>query len=152
MSLETPNRWPLPPLLLAGVLIGAMLMRHQLPEAQVGWGSRILGGVFILAGLGLIFGAVHAFRTSGSNILPNRPASQLLTSGVFRISRNPIYTGEVIGIAGLGIATGTSSFLVGAAVLALLVLFFGILREEAHLAAKFGDEWQAYARRVRRWI
>ena len=87
-----------------------------------------------------------------ANILPHRAATALVTEGPFRLSRNPIYVGNTVVLAGLGLAVGNLWFLPAAAVAALLTQRLAIVREEAHLAALFGDEWTSYAARTRRWL
>jgi protein-S-isoprenylcysteine O-methyltransferase Ste14 len=75
-----------------------------------------------------------------------------LTSGPFAWSRNPIYLGEASLIAGFGLLKGSLWLLIAAITFVNLVTLLAVIREEAHLAARFGEDWQAYVRKVRRWL
>jgi protein-S-isoprenylcysteine O-methyltransferase Ste14 len=149
---ERPNRFPWPPVLAVAMLIAGLLSRIVIGDRQVFPGQIWVGAVLALIGVALILAAFVTFMRQGSNILPNRAADRLITTGAFRFSRNPIYTGEILAIAGVGTALGAIGLVVAAAVLAVLVLKLGIEREEAHLAARFGDAWEVYRRQTRRWL
>lgn len=92
------------------------------------------------------------FAKHGTTIFPGSAASSLLTDGMFRYSRNPMYLAMVVGLMGIWPVTG------GYSPLAIILAFTAhihhrfILREEAHLRALFGEEYEAYCRKVRRWI
>ena len=84
--------------------------------------------------------------------MPNRPATALITSGPFALSRNPIYVANTLLVGGLGLAFGIGWLVIAALLGALLTRKLAIAREEHHLAARFGAEWQAYAARTPRWL
>lgn len=96
--------------------------------------------------------AFSTMRKVGTSASPYLPAAMLVTHGPFRFSRNPIYvamTGFYIGAA-LLINSWWLVFLL--APLVLIMLFGVIVREEAYLAAQFGEAYLAYKSRVRRWF
>lgn len=105
-------------------------------------------------GAAMATAAAAAFRRARTTFNPLRPeaASTLVTSGVFRISRNPMYVGLLLAL------TGWAVFLSNAAAFLLVPAFvaymnrFQIAPEERVLAAKFGDDFAAYRRAVRRWL
>lgn len=68
------------------------------------------------------------------------------------MSRNPIYLANVVTFIGAALTFYSAWFLLAALADALLVQQLAIKREEAHLAARFGEEWRAYATRVPRWL
>lgn len=79
------------------------------------------------------------------------PPERLVTSGPYGWTRNPMYTGHVIYFTGVALALG--SWIAGAVVLAHLFWFDRrVRRDEARLAALFGDPYREYCRRVKRWI
>ena len=82
-------------------------------------------------------------RRHRANILPHRAATTLVTSGPFALSRNPIYLGNTLLLAGAGVMFGNVWFLLGAIGSAWLVTVLAIRREEAHLEARFGEAWRA---------
>ncbi len=83
---------------------------------------------------------------------PFEESSALVTSGAYRISRHPMYLGIVLIVLGIALLLGSLlSFVIVAALAGLLDRRF-IAVEERMLAARFGEAWQAYKRRARRWV
>jgi protein-S-isoprenylcysteine O-methyltransferase Ste14 len=153
--LEKPNSIPWPPLIYGGLAIVAVILQAYFPLAKWATGSRVvtlLGTAIFLCGLTLDIGTLLMFARRRANFLPHRSATALITTGPFRLSRNPIYLGNTLALAGAGIAFRSLWLLAAAALAAILTHYLAILREERHLAAKFGAEWQAYAARTPRWI
>lgn len=151
----TPNTVPWPPIILTGAVAAAIALGRLYPVSgfvPTGWAAWGLGGVAILAGLGFDLAAMVAMHRGRANILPHRPATALVTTGPFALSRNPIYLGNSLLLAGVGVAFGNAWFLLAAVVAARLVTLLAIRREEAHLAARFGAAWTAYAARTPRWL
>lgn len=154
---EKPNRIPWPPLLYGGLAVAAMLLQAwwPLPWPLPGsWGQPlfIAGAVLFIAGLAADLGTMLLFVRRSANILPHRPATRLITDGPFRFSRNPIYTGNTLMLAGAGLAFSALWLLLAAAAAAIATHYLAVLREEAHLDAKFGEEWRAYAATTPRWL
>lgn len=113
----------------------------------------LLGGAaLMLVGVVLIALARREFAQHGQHTDPGHPTSMIITTGVFSVSRNPIYLGAACFLAGVALAFDLPW------VLALLIPalaaghFILIVPEERYLAAKFGQEYQAYAASVHRWI
>lgn len=149
---ERPNRIPWPPLLY-GAALAIGLVADRIVPLPLGLGSAAWIGLPVAAlGLGLDLWTLATFARAKTNVLPHRPAGRLLVHGPFARTRNPIYLGNTILVAGLGLLFDTAWLLVGAAAAALACHHLAILREEAHLAARFGPDWHAYAARVPRWI
>jgi len=150
MNSETPNRIPWPPLIFAtAVVIG--LMAHWVWPAMLPGSLVSLGFGTLAAGLALDVWAMWTMFAARTNILPHRAADTLVTHGPFALMRNPIYVGNTIATLGLGLAL-QNGWLLGAAVAAaMFTQHLAIVREEAHLKAKFGAAWDEYAARVKRW-
>jgi len=153
---DSPNKYPLPPLLTVGTLVLCWLLDRYLP---LGWEAeevsdfmRGTGWLLIACAIALDIWAFLTFRANNANMMPHKAASQLLMSGPFAHSRNPIYLANVLLVAGAGFALGSRWFLLGAAVLFLLLQELAIKREEKHMAANFGAQWADYTKSVRRWI
>ena len=153
---DSPNKYPLPPLLTLGMLGLCALLDRFLPlgwePEQVTQFMRGTGMMIIVLAVMLDIWTFLTFKKHGANILPNRAASSLIASGPFAHSRNPIYLANVMLVAGFGFALGSRWFLLGGAVLFFLLGELAIKREEKHMAANFPLEWEAYSLRVRRWI
>ncbi|MBE9609971.1 isoprenylcysteine carboxylmethyltransferase family protein [Chitinilyticum litopenaei] len=107
-----------------------------------------------LAGLLLVFGSAVFFRRARTTLDPRQPAQAdtLITKGLFRISRNPIYLGFLL------LLLAWFEYLANLACLPLLPAFvyylnrFQIIPEERALTARFGAAYQAYCQQVRRWL
>lgn len=152
---DRPNTLPWPPLIYAGSAVLAVVMGYQIPLAGLmpdGTIIYVVGGMLILAGLTLDVAAMATMYRHRANILPHRAATALVTSGVFAVSRNPIYLGNTIFLIGIGLVLGNAWFLPAALAAACAVTHLAIRREEAHLAARFGAAWLAYAARTPRWL
>ena len=113
---------------------------------------RVAGSLLIICGLLLIGAARRQLQKQAQPAGPGKPTTELLTTGVFRLSRNPIYLGIILIYAGLGLAFTAPWFLIFAG---LTVAVFNIVLigpEEKYLAEKFGEDYEALRSSVRRWI
>lgn len=106
----------------------------------------------IIGGLVLEFWASGLFQKAGTNVVPYRPATALVTEGPYRFSRNPMYVG--FAITYLGLALGLESAIAVALLLpCLFVMNWGVIgREERYLEARFGKAYLDYKAKVRRWL
>ena len=108
-----------------------------------------------LLGLTACVAALRPFRRAGTTVDPTRPerATTLVTSGIYRWSRNPMYLGMLLLLAGWTLHLGSLvALLVVPACFLLYLDRFQVVAEERALATAFGEDYAAYARRVRRWI
>ncbi len=151
---ERPNRIPWPPILFASALLGSVGLGLLAPigRAPGGAAAAIAGVALMIGGAALMAWSFASFRHARTTILPHRGADALITQGPFAWSRNPIYLAEALMLAGLGLAGPEAWPLVLAPVFMAAVWHLAISREEAHLAARFGQAWEAYRARVRRWL
>jgi protein-S-isoprenylcysteine O-methyltransferase Ste14 len=110
------------------------------------------GALFLAAGAAMIIWSRRAFQAAGTPIRPLTESTVLICHGFYRWSRNPMYLGTVLLIAGVAILLGTlAPLLVVIVVFAVLQEGF-IRREERLLDDTFGDRYRAYRRSVRRWL
>jgi protein-S-isoprenylcysteine O-methyltransferase Ste14 len=143
-----------PPLLygssfVLGVVAKAVFGGTLLPGSRLRVGVGVL---FVLAGVAgdLLF--LRSFRRIGQSPNPRTPTPRLISDGLYRYTRNPAYVGITVTQIGLALLLG-NPWLLLVLVLVLPVMHYGVvLREEAYLERKFGDEYFAYKRRVRRWL
>ncbi len=107
----------------------------------------VFGGIVALLG-------VRAFRRAQTTVLPYCPeqSSTLVTGGIYRYTRNPMYLGLVIFLLGFAGFLGTIAGLLWIVVFTVYLTQFQIKPEERVLAKKFAGEFSDYQRRVRRWI
>lgn len=115
------------------------------PWNGVGLAPLVLGAWLLLAGSG-------RFRRIGTNIKTFDEPGILVTDGLFSVSRNPMYLGFVLVLTGAGLLMGTASPLAMPILFALIADLWYIRFEERALRRKFGEAYEAYARRTRRWI
>jgi protein-S-isoprenylcysteine O-methyltransferase Ste14 len=137
--------------LLVGFLVGRRWPWPILPEpgpALVAAGVLAIGAALVLA-----LSAVATFRRRGTTILPvRRPTRAIVDSGPYRFTRNPMYVGMAVAYVGGSLLLNSVWPLLLLPLAVLAVDRYVIAREERYLGAKFGDEYAAYTRRVRRWL
>lgn len=146
-------RLPMPPLMAALAIALTLLTRSLLPglpQPGAGWAGLALG----LAGLALIGVAAARFAGQGTTVNPARPeaSTALVTTGLNAWSRNPMYIGEVMIVAAVGVAINPVVGLPAAAAFWLVLDRVQIPAEERALGARFGAAYDAYRARVRRWL
>lgn len=142
-----------PPLIyLAGFGAGLALegaFPVEAPAAAVRWIAGIAG---VALWIWLDGDAMARFRRAGTSPLPMRPSSALVSTGAYRLTRNPMYLGMTCLYAGLAVATGVILALALLPVVLLVVDRYVIAREERYLERKFGQPYLDYKRSVRRWL
>lgn len=141
---------------LVTILAGVGLQRFWPIDPGFEWpgpGRWIVGG--LLAGgavLGLGLWSVLIVRRSGQSENPWKPTTELVDSGPFRVTRNPMYLQMVLVCIGFAVMLMNPWILLLTPLCAWALHAFAIRPEEAYLEAKFGEPYRAYKRRVRRWI
>ena len=92
------------------------------------------------------------FRRAGTSMVPMNPATVLVTSGPYRLTRNPMYLGMAFLYVALAFAFGVIWALALLPAVIVMVDRFVIAREEPYLERKFGQAYHDYKARVRRWL
>jgi protein-S-isoprenylcysteine O-methyltransferase Ste14 len=105
----------------------------------------------VLGGLIIVF-AFAQFLRSGTAIAPVRPAKSLQTQGLYAFSRNPMYTGLLILYLGFAFWIGNWWTFLFIPLLVWIVQKFVIKKEEAYLEREFGDKYELYKKKVKRWL
>jgi protein-S-isoprenylcysteine O-methyltransferase Ste14 len=104
-------------------------------------------------GIGLLLWCVREFYVAGRGTLaPWEPPRHLVTSGPYRVSRNPMYVAVLLILLGWAVLFGSWAVVVYAGAVAPIVHLRVLYHEEPYLARTHGDAWKAYATRVPRWI
>lgn len=116
-------------------------------------GVFILGGaVLIIAGTALVILARRELARYGQPTDPGHPTSKIIITGVFSVSRNPLYLGGICVLAGIALAVNLPWVLVFLLPAAVACHYILIAPEERYLAAKFGEEYALYRISVHRWL
>lgn len=148
-------RFPLPPMLFAVPLAAALLAHRLLPLPLPSSGRKpttVAGMALVAGGIGFSLSGTATVLRHGTTVVPHHAVTRLVTTGPYRISRNPMYTGHVVAMIGAGLWSGSWWPLVVAPLSVLATVGWVIEPEEAYLAQRFGAEYQQYRSRVRRWI
>ena len=113
----------------------------------------ILGGVIlIIVGVTIVVLARRALAQSGQPTDPGRSTSKLVMTGIFSVSRNPLYLGGVCVLVGIALALNLPWVLLLLLPALVACHYVLIAPEERYLAAQFGEEYRTYAASVQRWI
>ena len=142
-----------PPLIyLAGLGLG-FLLEALLPGGSLPSVVRfVVGGIALLAGIALQTTFIAAFNRKGTAVEPWKPTTAIVTSGPYRITRNPAYLGMALIFVGIALLAD-APWVLAALPVALAVIDRGVIaREERYLEDKFGREYLDYKTTVRRWI
>ena len=148
-------RWiDLPPVWLAGFLALAWAQASRLP-AGLSFGpvwADLAGGLLVGGGILLMALALHEMRRSRTTVIPHREADRLVTSGIFSRSRNPIYLGDSMVLAGLILSWDAVLALPLVPVFVWVIERRFIVPEENRLRSKFRADFARYTQRTRRWL
>lgn len=146
----------IPPLILAVTLAAGFLLGFAWPlpfsPALQRPYSVALGIALMFFAFTLAFAAVRELNAFGTPVDIRKPVTELVTSGPFRISRNPIYLGMLLLSAGIAFVADSIWILIVTPALALILKKGVIEAEETYLERKFGTSYLEYKSRVRRWI
>jgi protein-S-isoprenylcysteine O-methyltransferase Ste14 len=141
-----------PVLLVPTVLLTIVLQRFiPLPffPSRPSW---IVGAILFIGGFSLGLPALRGMLKARTSPNPHRPVTALLTNGIYRFTRNPMYLGMLLMYSGLSIFFQNPWFLLFLPVLVWLFTTWVIIPEEKYLEGKFGNEYMDFKARVHRWI
>lgn len=139
-----------PPVWLAGfAVIGGIIGR--IAPIEFGFNS-VIGAALILVGLALMLVAAGQMALARTTVIPHRDPSSLVMGGVFSLSRNPIYLADALILAGLYLHWDAILALPLVAVFMAVITRRFIRPEEARLQAIFGEIYDEYRARTRRWL
>jgi len=151
-SLE--NRLP-PPIVAVLTSAGMWMLAHWWPLLKFQIPSPLLTGLAVAIVGGLVSGAgAREFKRAKTTVNPLHPerASSVVTAGIYRFTRNPMYLGILLVLLGCFLAFGGVSAVLGLPAFIWYISRFQIAPEERILQAKFGGEYYEYMARVRRWL
>ena len=143
---------PIVALLIAAAMWGASLAT---PAAPLPVNIRLVATIAIaLAGVAAAIAGVAGVRRAKTTLNPFKPAttSSLVTSGVYRFTRNPMYLGLALVLLARAVFLSSAWSLLGPLVFILYITRFQIMPEERALSGIFGAVYSEYQTKVRRWL
>ncbi len=147
-------RFPPPLVYLAAVIAGGLLHSFVLPlRFEFALAVRIsMALAASLLGFAVMAGAMGLFKRTGQDPKPWKTTPEIISSGIYGLTRNPMYVGMALlqAAIGIGLANGWVLALVPPAL--VVVYLTAIRHEEAYLANKFGEAYFDYKKSVRRWF
>lgn len=153
---DHPDVIAFPPLIFASTLgaawaLGLLIPVPILPD-RLSSTALVLGLPVCAVAAAIALSGILTFKRAGTNVEPHKPSLVLVENGPYRFTRNPMYLGLILMMLGLSLIFSLDWGL--PLTLALwVVLHRGVvLREEAHLAEKFGTPYRVYLGRTRRWL
>ncbi len=143
----------LPPVLLI-VLLAAMVVLHRLhpPAAALGAFGTPLGAGLLALGIAGLIAARFQFRRSESEIMTFAEPRNLVTGGLFRFSRNPMYLSMLLVLLGVAAMVDLWCALAAPLLFFAAAHFWYIPFEERAAMQVFGDDYLSYRQQVRRWL
>jgi protein-S-isoprenylcysteine O-methyltransferase Ste14 len=144
-----------PPLIyLSGLVIG-LILNYFFPAAIFflpRQAEMIIGIILVVLAGFIVLAAFRQFLRAKTNIEPWKPTTAIISSGVFRFSRNPVYLAMTLLYLGVALLLDMLWVLLLIAPVLFLIYVGVILREEIYLERKFGAEYLNYKKKVRRWF
>ena len=129
----------------------AALQARYLPLIDAGRPGRIAGTVLIIGGLFLFTAALLQFRRHRTTVMPRETPVAMIDTGIYRLSRNPIYLADALFLAGAALWWDAASLLLVPLFVWIITRRF-VLGEESGLRAVFGAAFDRYAAQTRRWL
>lgn len=143
-----------PPLALTLLFAALMVVLEWISPALAGLHGRVAGAALLLVGCLICLAGVRQFRAHATTVNPLAPgrSSVLVTNGIYRRTRNPMYLGFAVMLIGLGTTLGNLFALGMVPVFIGYLTRFQIVPEERALVEKFGAPYRAYLEQVPRWL
>jgi protein-S-isoprenylcysteine O-methyltransferase Ste14 len=143
----------LPPTHFYIYLIISILLHYIVPLIQIFNNPfYLIGFLFFIIGTGLNIWADQLLKKQKTTVKPNEKPTALIETGVFKISRNPMYLGMAVILFGAGFILGSITSFIGVVLFVAAMEIAFIPLEEINLQKKFGEKYLAYKKKVRRWI
>jgi protein-S-isoprenylcysteine O-methyltransferase Ste14 len=152
---DSPGVTVMPPLIFMSCLLGGLALQLIFP-----WDMEFFPiTTFLVAGGGIAAGGFwfmmwghNRFKAVGTGVPLDQPATILVTDGAHSLSRNPMYAGFILILAGVGVAAFSVWMALSSVPMFLYLALYAIPQEEKYLLRNFGERYEAYCKSVRRWV
>lgn len=142
-----------PPIYYVVAFVAGLLLNGPVPLPLDGRPTiAVIGAVVAALGIVLTAGGVRGVLRHRTTIVPHHPVAALVTTGAYRVSRNPMYAGLAILYVGGALLAGSWWPLLLLPLPLAAVRYLVVGPEERYLTERFGDEYDRYRARVRRWL
>ena len=154
-KIDNPGVHIPPPMIYLAFFLIALLLQRKWPldfsffKTTL---SKIIGALFILISLSFSITALAKFFKSKNTVITHKPATSLQTTGIYTISRNPMYISLSLLYAGLSLLLGNWWNFIVLPIIILIIQQYVIKNEEKYLKRKFGQAYEDYCSKVRRWL
>ena len=149
------TRWQpriVPPLYFLGSILVMVALHRAVPAGRLSGPVRLIGSLPLLVGLAFNLWGAMLFRINETPLRPGSESTVVVRTGACRFSRNPMYLGFVLELLGVALLLGSASPLVVPPLFMVLIQILFIRNEEKSMEERFGEQYLAYKRRMRRWI
>ena len=142
-----------PPIVTLIFGLAIYLSRTIFPEIEIQY-SSFFGTFLLLLGFFILISAVKLFRNDKTTVNPLSPeqATKLVTNGIFKLSRNPMYLGMAVILASVAVLFNIIGGIIFMALFCLYITKFQIIPEEKAMKELFAQDFEQYMQATRRWI
>jgi protein-S-isoprenylcysteine O-methyltransferase Ste14 len=144
-----------PPLFYVLIFIAALRIQKIIPISDIVFhltAIKVLGVIFLIVAFYFLVRSLRQFFLTKNTLILIKPASSLQITGIYRITRNPMYVGLAILYLGITCFIGNWWNVILFPLLFIIVQAYIIKREERYLELEFGEQYNAYKETVRRWL
>lgn len=144
-----------PPLFYVLVFLASVFIQKKIPIDDRMFNLvtlKIVGVILLIASLFFLVKSLRQFFLTKNTLILIKPATSLQMSGIYRITRNPMYLGLAIVYLGITCFVGNWWNIILFPILFLIMQEYVIKREEKYLMLEFGREYEDYKKKVRRWL
>lgn len=147
-------RFPPPFVPVIALVVGAVVQHWLWPLAiPLEGGLRYgIASLLIITGLALMLAAFGLFRATGQDPKPWASTPEIISTGIYGYTRNPMYVSMGLLLAGIGVALANGWMVLLVPVVWFVIYQIAIRHEEAYLEQKFGSVYTDYKASVRRWL
>lgn len=151
MTLRIINLRP-PKIAQALVLVAALLHIFTPMRDMTVYSQPVAGAVLGILGFFIMMWGWSLFKNQGTAICPTAVNTYLVTTGIYRYTRNPMYLGVIIVLLGIAIYVGSIPFYLISVIYFIIINHVFCPYEEKKLVTTFGNDYLEYKNRVRRWL
>ena len=142
----------MPPIWLVLFIVLCWLQARFVPIGDFGSLGNWLGIFLVVIGIVITIASVREFTTARTSIIPRETPTNIIRTGVFRYSRNPIYLADALILLGAGLWFDAVAFIVLVPLFVVIIQRRFIVGEENELMREFPEEFIEYKASVRRWL